>query len=307
MNTEVSLAGIVMKNPVMTASGTCGAYGKEISQFYDPDRLGAFVPKSATLYPRQGNPPPRVVETASGMINSIGLQNDGIDAFLREGIEYLNQYDVPLIVNLSENSVVDFEKAAEKLSVPRVYGLEINVSCPNVEGEGMLFGKDPEATYTIVKAVKNATDKPIITKLTPNVNDIVEIAHAAYDAGTDALSMINTVVGMAIDAEKQQSKIHGGGRYCGGLSGPCVKPVGVYNVYQVHKSGINVPIIGMGGITNGEDAVEYMLAGASAVSVGTGNFTDPYTPINVIEGIEDYMKRHEIDDVNKIIGGLKDL
>lgn len=306
MKTQVDLAGIILKNPVMTASGTFG-YGKEYSQFYDLDRLGGLVTKSATLKPREGNPTPRTAETTSGMLNSIGLENPGIDIWLKEAVSFLEQYDVPVMVNVSENCIKDFVEAARKLSVDRVSGLEINLSCPNVEGEGMLFGVDEKATYDIIQAIKEVSDKPLIVKLTPNVSNIVKIAESAYWAGADALSMINTLLGMAIDIKTRKPKIHSGGRYIGGLSGPVIKPCGVARVYQVYKSEVPLPIVGMGGISSGDDAIEYILAGASAIGVGTANFIDPYACVKVIKGIEDYMREFGFDDVNDLRGNIKDL
>ena len=293
-----------MKNPVMTSSGTFG-YGKEYSRFYDLNKLGALVTKSVTLKPKRGNPPPRVVETQAGMLNSIGLENSGIDVFLEEAIPFLNQYQTPVIVNISENCVDDFAEAAKKLSVKRVSGLEINVSCPNVEGEGMVFGTDAKATYDVVQAVREVTDKTLIVKLTPNVTDIVKIAEAAYNAKADALSMINTVSGMAIDIKTRKPKVHGGGSGMAGLSGPCIKPVGVRCVNQVYESRIPLPIIGIGGITDWEDAIEYILAGATAVAVGTANFINPSAPIEIIKGIEDYMRENKIEDINDLVGKVE--
>lgn len=304
MKTEINLAGIIMKNPVMPASGTFG-YGKECSQFYDLNKLGAIVTKSVTLEPREGNPPPRIAETAAGMLNSIGLANQGIDIFLEEAIPFLYQYETPVIVNISENCIDNFVDVAKKLSIDRVDGLEINVSCPNVKEEGMVFGTDEKATYDVVQAVREVTNKPLIVKLTPNVTDIVKIAKAAYEAKADALSMINTVLGMAIDIKKREPKIHGNGSGMGGLSGQCIKPIGVRCVNQVYKSGIPLPIIGIGGITTGEDAIEYILAGATAVGVGTANFINPQAPLNVITGIENYMKENNIEDINDLIGKVK--
>lgn len=295
-----------MKNPVMTASGTFG-YGREYSSFYDLDKLGAVVAKSATLKPREGNPTPRIAETPSGMLNSIGLENPGIKYFLEHAIPFLKQYKVPLIVNVSETCVKDFAEAARRLSVPRVNGLEINVSCPNVEGEGMAFGTDAKATYDVVQAVKQSTDKPVIVKLTPNVTKIVEIAEAAYNAGADALSMINTLLGMAIDVKTRKPKIHSNGRYMGGLSGPGIKPVGVRCVYQVYKSEIPIPIVGIGGISTGEDAIEYILAGATAVGIGTASFSDPMAPVKVVKGIESYMKEYKVKDINDLRGQIKEI
>jgi dihydroorotate dehydrogenase (NAD+) catalytic subunit len=301
MKTKINLAGIMMENPVMTASGTFG-YGKEYSQFYNLNGLGAIVTKSVTLEPRQGNPPPRITETTAGMLNSIGLQNPGIDVFLKEAIPFLGQYEIPIIVSISENCIENFVEVAKNLSIERVNGLEINVSCPNVEG--MAFGTDARATYDVIRAVRENTDKPLIVKLTPNVTDIVKIAEAAYLAGGDALSMINTLLGMAIDIKTKKPKIHGNGKYMGGLSGPCIKPVGVRCVRQIYKSEIPLPIVGIGGIINGEDAIEYMLAGATAVGIGTANFLNPMTPIKVIKGIEDYMREYKVEDINNLIGQM---
>ena len=241
------------------------------------------------------------------MLNSIGLENPGIDHFLREAIPFLEQYDVPVVVNVSENCIKDFVEAARKLSVDRVSALELNLSCPNVEGEGMLFGTNAKATLDIVQAVREVTDKPLIVKLTPNVTDIVKIALAAYNGGADALSMVNTLLGMAIDVKTRKSKIHSGGRYMGGLSGPCIKPVGVRCVYQVFKSEIPLPIVGMGGIMTGEDAIEYILAGATAIAVGTANLVEPYSCVKVIDGIEEYMRENGFEDINDLRGKIEDL
>lgn len=290
-----------MKNPVMTASGTFG-YGKEYGQFYNLNKLGAICTKTVGLNPRRGNPPPRIAEVTSGMLNSIGLENKGVDYFLKIAIPYLENYETPVIVNISENCIENFVEVSKRLSIDRVNGLEINISCPNVDGEGMLFGKDPTATYDVVKAVREATDKPLIVKLTPNVGDIVEIAKSAYDAGADALSMINTLVGMAFDINTRKAKIHGNGSGIGGLSGPCIKPVGIACVNQVYESGIPIPIVGIGGIMTGDDAIEYILAGATAVGVGTANFINHHMPIKVINGIESYMRKQGVKDINDLIG-----
>ena len=306
MKTEIKVGSIKMQNPVMPASGTFG-YGRDYSQFYDLNRLGAIVSKSATLNPRVGNPHPRICETSSGMINSIGLQNEGIEHFLKEAIPFLEKYNVPVIVNVSECSVKDYAKAVKKLDVPRVNGFEINVSCPNVEGEGMAFGTDPQATYDVVQAVRESTEKTLITKLTPNVTNIISIAEKAYEAGTDSLSMINTILGMAINPKTGEPKIHGGGKYMGGLSGPAIKPIGVRCVYQVYKSEVPVPIIGIGGIETGLDAIEYIRAGATGIGVGTANFKNPTTPISVIEGIENFMREEGIEDINELRGVITEL
>ena len=306
MKTKVNLAGIIMKNPVMPASG-CFGYGREYSEFYDLNLLGALVTKAATLKPRGGNPQPRIAETPAGMLNSIGLQNKGIDVFLEEAIPFLEKYDIPVIVNISENTVEDYALAAKKLSVDRVSGLEVNVSCPNVKVGGMTFGTDPKATYDVVQAVRESTDKPLIVKLTPNVTNIVNIARAAYEAKADALSMINTLLGMAIDVNTREPMIHGKGMYTGGLSGEAIKPIGIRCVFQVYRSGIPLPIVGIGGISNGNDAIEYILAGATAVGVGTANFADPFACPNIIKGIEEYMKKHGVEDINELRGKIKEI
>jgi dihydroorotate dehydrogenase (NAD+) catalytic subunit len=277
------------------------------SELFDLDKLGALVTKAVTLTPREGNPQPRVCETASGMINSIGLQNSGMDYFFEEALPFLIGYDVPLIVNVSETTVEDYAAAAKRLSVPRVSGLEINVSCPNVKVGGMAFGTDPAATRDVVQAVRESTGKPMIVKLSPNVTNIVSIAKAAYEAKADALSMINTVLGMKINPETGEPMIHGKGMYMGGLSGPCIKPVGVRCVYQVYKSGIPLPIIGMGGITNALGAIEYIRAGATAVAIGTETFRNPTACIEVIGGIESFMRKHKIEDINELRGKVKPL
>ncbi len=310
MKTQVNLAGIKMKNPVMTASGTVG-FGEKYSEFCDINKLGAFVPKSVTLHPREGNPTPRIVETAAGMLNSIGLQNPGVDVFLEKELPFLYQFETPVIVNISANCSKDFVKLTEKLCSDEhsdlIMGLEANISCPNVEGEGMAFGTDPKATYDVIQAVRQTTDKTLIAKLTPNVTNIVKIAQSAYEAGVDALSMINTVLGMAIHAKTREPLIHGNGRYIGGLSGPAIKPIGLRCVYQVHKSEIPLPIVGIGGIMNGTDAIEYILAGATAVGVGTANFVYPDTSIKVIKGIKDYMRKNNIEDINNLRGKIKEI
>ena len=305
INTQVNLAGIFMKNPVMPASGTFG-YGREYSEFFDLNKLGALVTKAVTLTDRIGNPPPRICETPSGMLNSIGLQNPGIDYFFEVALPFIEQYDVPLIVNVSERTVEDYASAAKRLSIPRVSGLEINISCPNVKVGGMVFGTDPVATKEVVAAVREATTKPLIVKLSPNVTNIASIARAAYEAKADALSMINTLSGMAIDARTGEALIHGAGRYTGGLSGPCIKPVGLRCVYEVYKSGIPLPIVGMGGINNENDAVEYIRAGATAVAVGTANFVNPTACVDIIKGIESFMRKNKISSFDELMGKVKE-
>ena len=300
METEVNLAGILMKNPVMPASGTFG-YGREYSNFFDLNLLGALVTKAVTLKPRAGNSQPRAAEVFGGMLNSIGLQNDGLELFLEKAIPFLENYTVPIIVNISENTIEDFAEIARRLSISKVSGLEVNVSCPNVKVGGMIFGTDPKATYDVVQAVKQSTDKPIIVKLSPNVTNIVTIARAAYDAGADSLSMINTLLGMDIDAKTGKPKINGNGMYMGGYSGAGILPVGLRCVYQVYNSGIPLPIIGIGGITTGIDAVKYIRAGATAIAIGTSTFTDPNSCPRIIREIENFMEEIQIKDINELL------
>lgn len=304
MNTEVNIGGIRMKNPVMTASGTFG-YGEEYSAFFDLDLLGALVSKGVSLEGWDGNPQPRICETESGMINSIGLQNKGVEWFLQHAIPFLEQYSVPLIVNISEKTKEGYAEVADRLSVPRVGGLEVNVSCPNVKEGGMAFGTDPKATYEVVGEVRKRTMKPIIVKLSPNVTNIVPIAKAAEDAGADAISLINTLRGMAIDVETRKPRIHGKGMYMGGLSGNGIRPNGVALTYQIYKAGIKIPLVGMGGISRAEHAIEYILAGATAVAVGTATFGNPLACVEVVRGIEGYMLRHNIEDINDLRGKLE--
>ncbi len=309
MKTQVNLAGILMKNPVMTASGTAG-FGREYAKRIDINQLGAFVPKTVTLNPRKGNPPPRIAETDAGMLNSIGLANPGVDSFLNDELPFLAQFQTPVIVNISANSIDDYIELTKRVSSHNnsgtITGIEVNISCPNVKGEGMIFGTDPKATYEVISAVRRNTEKTLLAKLTPNVTNIVSIAQAAYEAGANVLSMINTVLGMAIDVEKREPKIHGAGRYVGGLSGPAIKPIGIRCVYQVSNSGIPLPIVGIGGIMNGSDAIEYILAGATAVGIGTATFIYHDATMRVIRGIEEYMKRNEVEDINELRGSLKE-
>lgn len=302
MKTEVNLAGIRMKNPVMPASGTFG-YGEEYSQFVDLNKLGAIVTKSITLEEKLGNPSPRITDTnRGGVLNSIGLENVGVDRFIEEKLPYLRHLRIAKIINISGESVDEYVKVAEKLDKTDVNGLEVNVSCPNVE-KGLVFGTSPELTYELVSALRKTTELPLIIKLTPNVSeeDLIEVAKSAEGAGANALSLINTIKGMAIDIEKREPVLGG---ITGGLSGPCIKPVGVRMVYVVKKA-VKLPLIGVGGIMNGEDAIEYILVGASAVQVGTANFVNPKATIEVIKGIEKYMKKHDVYDINNLINQLK--
>ena len=301
MNTKVNLAGVELKNPVMVASGTFGS-GAEYSEFVDLNRLGAVVTKGVASVPWPGNPAPRIAETASGMLNAIGLQNPGIDLFSKRDLPFLEKYDTKVIVYVCGHSTEEYLDVVERLAdEPRVDMLEINISCPNVKEGGIAFGQDPKAVEAITKAVKAKAKQPIIMKLSPNVTDITVMAKAAEAGGADCLSLINTLTGMKIDIERQTFAI---ANKTGGLSGPAVKPVAVRMVYQVANA-VKIPIIGMGGICTAEDAMEFILAGATAVSIGTANFANPYTTVEVIDGIEAYMRRHGVEDINELIGLVK--
>ena len=301
MNTKVNLAGVELKNPVMVASGTFSS-GAEYSEFVDLNRLGAVVTKGVASVPWPGNPAPRIAETASGMLNAIGLQNPGIDLFSKRDLPFLEKFDTKVIVNVCGHSTEEYLDVVERLAdEPRVDMLEINISCPNVKEGGIAFGQDPKAVEAITKAVKAKAKQPIIMKLSPNVTDITVMAKAAEAGGADCLSLINTLTGMKIDIERQTFAI---ANKTGGLSGPAVKPVAVRMVYQVANA-VKIPIIGMGGICTAEDAMEFILAGATAVSIGTANFTNPYTTVEVIDGIEAYMRRHGVEDINELIGLVK--
>ena len=301
MNTKVNLAGVELKNPVMVASGTFGS-GAEYSEFVDLNRLGAVVTKGVASVPWPGNPAPRIAETASGMLNAIGLQNPGIDLFSKRDLPFLEKYDTKVIVNVCGHSTEEYLDVVERLAdEQRVDMLEINISCPNVKEGGIAFGQDPKAVEAITKAVKAKAKQPIIMKLSPNVTDVTVMAKAAEAGGADCLSLINTLTGMKIDIERQTFAI---ANKTGGLSGPAVKPVAVRMVYQVANA-VKIPIIGMGGICTAEDAMEFILAGATAVSIGTANFANPYTTLEVIDGIEAYMRRHGVEDINELIGLVK--
>jgi len=298
VNLSTEIAGIKLKNPVMVASGTFG-YGEEYSELMDLSHLGALITKTVTLKPREGNSPPRLCETPSGMLNSIGLQNEGIDVLIKERLPFLAKFNVPVIVNIAGDSPEEFAELAKKLDkVQLVKGIELNISCPNVKHGGMLFGVDPKLTAEVVKAVKKATMLPIIAKLTPNVTDIALIAKSAEDAGADAVSLINTVLGMAIDTENWKSKISAGPA---GLSGPAIKPIAVRMVWQAAKA-VRIPVIGLGGIMTADDAIEFFLAGASAVQVGTANFVDPEASVKIIDGIRSYLEARKLSGIKDIIG-----
>lgn len=297
MNTTVNIAGVTWKNPVTVASGTFGS-GAEYSELVDLNRLGAVTTKGVANVPWPGNPAPRIAETYGGMINAVGLQNPGIDLFAKRDIPFLKKYDTRMIVNVCGKSEADYVEVVERLAEEPVDMLEINVSCPNVKEGGIAFGQNPEALYGITKAVKAVAKQPIIMKLSPNVTDITEMAKAAEAAGADALSLINTITGMKIDIHRRTFAV---ANKTGGLSGPAIKPVAVRMVYQVAHA-VQIPIIGMGGIMTGEDAIEFIMAGATAVSVGTATFHDPMASVKVVEGIEAYMKQYGVEDINELRG-----
>ena len=296
---SVNIAGVTLKNPVMTASGTFGS-GMEYSEFVDLSRLGAVVTKGVANVPWPGNPTPRVAEIRSGMMNAIGLQNPGIDLFCKRDIPFLKQYDTKIIVNVCGHTTEEYCETVERLAQDPVDMLEINISCPNVKCGGISFGQDPKAVEAITAEIKRHAAQPVIMKLSPNVTDITEIARAAEAGGADALSMINTLTGMKIDIHRQTFAI---ANKTGGVSGPAVHPIAVRMVYQTAQV-VNIPIIGMGGIQNAEDAIEFLLAGATAVAVGTANFHNPMTTVEVIDGIADYMKAHQVEKVTDLIGAV---
>lgn len=300
MNTKINLAGVELKNPVMTASGTFGS-GMEYSEFVDLNKLGAVVTKGVANVPWPGNPTPRIAETYGGMINAIGLQNPGIDVFCERDIPFLKKYDTKIIVNVCGKSERDYVEVVERLAGEPVDMLEINISCPNVKEGGIAFGQNAANIEHITKAIKNVAKQPVIMKLSPNVTDITEMAKAAEAGGADVLSLINTITGMKIDINRQTFAV---ANKTGGISGPAVKPVAVRMVYQVANA-VKIPIIGMGGIATAEDALEFILAGATAVSIGTANFHNPRTTLEVIEGIEKYMVNKGVSDINDLIGIVK--
>ncbi len=299
MNTEVKIAGVTFKNPVMTASGTFGS-GMEYSDFVDLNRLGAVVTKGVANVPWEGNSTPRVAEVYGGMLNAIGLQNPGIDVFMERDLEFLKNYDTNVIVNVCGKTVEDYLEVVERLSDTSVSMLEINVSCPNVKEGAIAFGQKADSLYDITSQIKKKARQPVIMKLSPNVTDITEMAKAAEAAGADALSMINTITGMKIDIHRKKFVL---ANKTGGMSGPAVKPVAVRMVYQTAQA-VKIPIVGMGGIGSAEDAIEFLLAGASAVAVGAMNFVNPYTTVEVVEGIEAYMKQYGIENVTELVGAV---
>ena len=300
MNTKVTIAGVTFDNPVMVASGTFGS-GEEFSEFVDLNRLGAVVTKGVANIPWPGNPTPRIAEVYGGMLNAIGLQNPGIDVFVSRDIPFLKKYDTKIIVNVCGKSTEDYCEVVERLADQPVDMLEINISCPDVKEGGNAFGQDPKAVEAITREVKKHAKQPVIMKLSPNVTDITVMAKAAEAGGADALSLINTLTGMKIDVNKRAFAI---ANKTGGLSGPAVHPIAVRMVYQVANA-VNLPIIGMGGIQNTEDALELILAGATAVSVGTANFANPMVTMEIVDGIEQYMQMHGVADINELIGAVK--
>lgn len=300
MNMKVNLAGVELKNPVMTASGTFGS-GAEYGEMVDLNGLGAVVTKGVANVPWPGNPTPRIAETYGGMINAIGLQNPGIEVFAKRDIPFLRQYDTKIIVNVCGRTTEDYVEVVERLGDEPVDMLEINISCPNVKEGGIAFGQDPKAVETITREVKKHAKQPVIMKLSPNVTDITVMAKAAEAGGADVISLINTLTGMKIDINRRTFAV---ANKTGGLSGPAVKPVAVRMVYQAANA-VKIPIIGMGGIMNAEDALEFILAGATAVSVGTANFHNPYATAEVVSGIENYMKKYNIEDINELVGAVR--
>ncbi|QWV91749.1 dihydroorotate dehydrogenase [Geomonas oryzisoli] len=298
---SVVLAGIPMRNPVMTASGTFG-YGAEFADYLDLESIGAMVTKGLSLKPKAGNPTPRIVETPGGMLNAIGLQNVGIDAFIEQKLPYLKNVNTPVIANLYGNTLEEYGEVASRLDgLAGVAGIEVNISCPNVKQGGIVFGTDPGAAREVVSLVKRNTSKPLIVKLSPNVTDVVLMAKACADAGADALSLINTLTGMAIDLERRRPVL---ANVTGGLSGPAIKPVALRMVWQVAKA-VKLPLIGIGGIMNGRDALEFMLAGATAIQVGTASFLDPSAAQRIAQEMEQYLVDHGIASVRSLIGALE--
>ena len=300
MNTSVTIAGVTFKNPVMTASGTFGS-GMEYGEFVDLNRLGGVVTKGVANIPWPGNPTPRVTEVYGGMLNAIGLQNPGIDVFLNRDIPFLQQYDTRIIVNVCGKTIEDYLEVVDKLNDSAADMLEINVSCPNVKEGAIAFGQKADCLFDITSKIKKVAKKPIIMKLSPNVTDITEMAKAAEAAGADAISLINTITGMKIDIHKRTFAL---ANKTGGMSGPAIKPIAVRMVYQASHA-VKIPVIGMGGIATAEDAIEFLLAGATAVSVGAVNFMNPYATVEIIDGIENYMKEYGVEDVRELIGAVR--
>lgn len=299
-NLQVNLNGLILKNPVTVASGTFG-FGREFSEWFDLNALGAISVKGLTLEPRQGNDSPRVAETPMGMLNSVGLQNPGVESFIREDLPWLRQFDTKIIANINGNTIDEYCAIAQRLSETDVDSLELNISCPNVKAGGMAFGTDPAMVYEVVHAVRKSTGKHLMVKLSPNVRDIRETARAAEAGGADCLSMINTLTGMVIDTETRRPVL---ARGIGGMSGPAVRPVAVRMVYETYGA-VKIPILGMGGLANSRDAVEMMLAGATAVALGTILFSNPQAPLEVLAGIETYLERHGLPAASELVRNLK--
>lgn len=298
VNQEVKIGGLTLKNPVLTASGTFG-YGEEFADFIDLNRLGGFIVKGTTLEPREGNDYPRMVETPFGMINAVGLQNKGVDYFIENIYPRIANLDTNIIVNVSGAKIDDYVATAAKIAqLPRVPAIEVNISCPNVKQGGMAFGTSPEGAAEVTKAIRSVYDKTLIVKLSPNVTDITSIARAVEAEGADSVSLVNTFMGMAIDVERQRPYLS---TVTGGLSGPAIRPIAVRMVWQVAHA-VSIPVIGLGGIMNARDALEFLMAGATAVQIGTANFIDPTTTVKVIDGIEEYCTRHSVNDIHDIIG-----
>jgi len=300
-NTRIDIGGLELKNPVMTASGTFG-YGREFADLIDLNRLGAIIVKGLSLEPSKGNPPLRIVETRCGMLNAIGLENVGLEAFVKEKIPFLQKLATPTLVNIYGRTKEEYAELAARLEdIEAISGIEVNISCPNVKAGGAAFGAYPQTAAEVVRAVRSKTTKPLVVKLSPNVTDIAEIARSVEAAGADSVSLINTITGMAIDIESRRPKL---ANITGGLSGPAIKPIALRMVWQVAQS-VKIPVIGVGGIMNAKDALEFLIAGAAAVQIGTANFINPRATLDVIEGIESYLIEKEISDISEIIGSLE--
>jgi dihydroorotate dehydrogenase (NAD+) catalytic subunit len=301
INLNINIGGLKLKNPIMTASGTFG-YGEEFAPFINLNDLGAIIVKGLSFYPRLGNPPPRIIETPSGMLNAIGLQNVGVQAFIDEKLPYLRTLDVPVIANILGENIDEYQCIAELLGkTPGIHALEVNISCPNVSKGGIAFGANPETAMEVVRRVKSVTDLPIIVKLSPNVTDIAMIAACVESAGADAVSLINTVTGMSIDIERRTPHLK---NVTGGLSGPAIKPIALRMVWQVVNR-VSIPVIGIGGITDASDALEFLIVGAKAVQIGTANFINPKATIDILNGLISFMEKHQIRDIQELIGTLR--
>lgn len=301
VNLSVEIAGIKMRNPIMAASGTFG-YGEEYRDYIPINRLGALITKGISLKPQAGNPPPRLVETTGGMLNAIGLQNIGVNALLEEKVSRLKKFGTPIIINIFGTTLKEYEEVARRLEGIRgIAGLEVNISCPNLKSGGISFGTDPREVFKVVSKVRKSSSRPILVKLSPNVTDITVIARSAEEAGADAISLINTLTGMAVDVETRAPKL---GNITGGLSGPAIKPIALRMVWEVYNK-VNIPIIGMGGIINAQDALEFIIVGASAVQIGTAHFLNPSVDLEVIAGLEKYLKDHCISSIRNLVGSLE--